>query len=58
MQSSKEEQRDKKAFLGDQFKVIEEDTRMGKLETPGNISRKDGYSKRQQWYGPNRIRRY
>ena len=33
MQSSKEEQRDKKAFLGDQFKVIEEDTRMGKLET-------------------------
>ena len=33
MQSSKEEQRDKKAFLSDQFKVIEEDNRMGKLET-------------------------
>ena len=30
MESSKEQQRDKKAFLSDQFKEIEEKNRMGK----------------------------
>ena len=30
MQSSREEPRDKKAFLSDQYKEIEEDDRMGK----------------------------
>ena len=32
MQSSKEEQGDKKDFLGDQFREIEENNRMEKLE--------------------------
>ena len=31
MQSSKEQQRDKKAFLSDQCKQIEENNRMGKI---------------------------
>ena len=46
--------RDKKAFLRDQCKEIEEDNRMGKT----NISCKDGLDKGQKWYGPNRSRRY
>ena len=57
--------RDKKAFLSNQCKEIEEDNRMGKtrdlsrkLEIPGNISCKDGLDKGQKWYGPNRSRRY
>ena len=45
---------DKKAFLSDQCKEIEENNRMGKT----NISRKDGLDKGQKWYGPNRSRRY
>ena len=45
---------DKKAFLSDQCKEIEEDNRMGKT----NISCKDGLDKGQKWYGPNRSRRY
>ena len=58
--------RDKKAFLSDQCKEVEENNRMGKTRdlfkkirhTKGNISCKDGLDKRQKWYGPNRSRRY
>ena len=58
--------RDKKAFLGDQCKEIEENTRMGKTRdlfkkikrNQGNISCKDGHNKGQKWYGPNRNRRH
>ena len=56
--------RDKKAFLSDQCKEIEENNRMGKAEISsrnwryqGNISCKDGLDKEQKWYGPNRSRR-
>ena len=58
--------RDKKAFLGDQCKEIEESNRMGKARDifqenktyQRNISCKDGHNKGQKWYGPNRSRRY
>ena len=57
--------RDKKAFLSDQCKEIEENNRMGKksdlfkkIRYQGNISCKDGHNKGQKWYGPNRSRRY
>ena len=57
--------REKKAFLRDQCKEIEENKRMGKtrdlfkkIRYQGNISRKDGLNKGQKWYGPNRSRRY
>ena len=58
--------RDKKAFLSDQCKELEENNRMGKTrdlfkkirDTKGNISCKDGLDKGQKWYGPNRSRRY
>ena len=57
--------RDKKAFLSDHCKEIEENNRSGileissrKLEIQGNISCKDGLDKGQKWYGPNRNRRY
>ena len=57
--------RDKKAFLRDQCKEIEENNRMGKLEIssrkleiPRELSCKDGLNKGQKWYGPNRSRRY
>ena len=56
--------RDKKAFLSDQCKEIEENNRMGKTRdlfkqvTQGNISCKDGLNKGQKWYEPNRSRRY
>ena len=58
--------RDKKAFLSDQCKEIEENNRIGKTrdlfkklrDTKGNISCKDGLNKGQKWYGPNRSRRY
>ena len=57
--------RDKKAFLSDQCKEIEENNRIERLEIssrkldiPGNISCKDGHNKGQKWYGPNRCRRY
>ena len=50
--------RDKKAFLGDQCKEIEENNRMGKtrdlfkkIKDLGNISCKDELDKRQKWYG-------
>ena len=57
--------RDKKAFLSDQCKEIEENNRMGmtrdllkKIRCQGNISCKDGHNKGQKWYGPNRSREY
>ena len=59
--------RDKKAFLSNQCKEIEENNRMGRLEISsrtleiprqGNISYKDGLNKGQKWYGPSRSRRY
>ena len=57
--------RDKKAFLSDQFKEIEENNRIGKtrdllkkIRDQGNISCKDGLDKGQIRYGPNRSRRY
>ena len=57
--------RDKKAFLSDQCKEIEENNRIGKtrdvfkkIRYQGNISCKDGLNKGQKWYGPNRSRRY
>ena len=58
--------RDKKTFLSDQCKQIEENNRMGKTkdlfkkirDDQGNISCKDGLNKGQKWYGPNRSRRY
>ena len=57
--------RDKKAFLSDQCKEIEENNRMGKMGSlqenqryQRNISCKDGLDKGQKWYGPNRSRRY
>ena len=58
--------RDKKAFLSDQCKEIEENNRMEKTrdlfkkirDTKGtNTSCKDGLNKGQKWYGPNRSRR-
>ena len=57
--------RDKKAFLSNQCKEIEENNRMGKIRDlfkkiryQGNISSKDGLDKGQKLYGPNRSRRY
>ena len=58
--------RDKKGFLSEQCKEIEEKkNRMGKtrdlikkIRDQGNISCKDGHNKGQKWYGPNRSRRY
>ena len=57
--------RDKKAFLSEQCKEIEENNRMGKtrdlfkkIRYQGNISNKDGHKKGQKWYGPNRSRTY
>ena len=55
--------RDKKGFLSDQGKEIEENNRMGKTRDlfkryQGNISCKDGHNKGQKWYGHNRSRRY
>ena len=53
-------ERDKKAFLSDQWKGIEESNRMGKTRDQenqryqGNISCKDGLNKGQKWYGPDR----
>ena len=58
--------RDKKVFLRDQCKEIEENNRMGKMRDlfkknqryQGNVSCKDGHNKGQKWYGLNRSRRY
>ena len=59
--------RDKKAFLSDGCKEIEENNRMRKTrdlfkkirDTKGIVHAcKEGLDKRQKWYGPNRSRRY
>ena len=59
--------RDKKAFLSDQGKEIEENNRMGKTrdlikkirDTKGTFHAKMGTIKEgQKWYAPNRSRRY
>ena len=58
--------RDKKVFLSDQCKEIEENNRMGKardffkkiIDTKGIFHAKNGLSKGQKWYGPNRSIRY
>ena len=60
--------RDKKAFLSDQCKEIEENNRVGKTrdlfkkirDTKGIFHAKlgDGHNKEQKWYGPSRSRRY
>ena len=57
--------RDKKAFLSEQCKVIEENNRMGKTidlfkeirKTKGIFHEKMG-TKEQKFYGPRRKRRY
>ena len=57
--------RDKKAFLSEQCKEIEENNRMGKTRScqenqryQWNIPCKDGHNKGQKWHGCNRSRRY
>ena len=57
--------RNKKAFLSDQCKEIEENNKMGKTRDPfKKISDTKetfhaiGHNKGQKWYGPNRSRRY
>ena len=58
--------RDKKAFLTDQCKEIEEKKKewerleicSRKLEVPREYFMQIGYNKGQKWYGPNRSRRY
>ena len=53
--------RNKKAFLNEQCKEIEENNRMGKTR---DVLRKlenfmqDGHNKGQKWYRPNRSRKY
>ena len=57
--------RDKKDFLSEQCKEIEENNTMGRLRSlqenqrhKRNISCKDRHNKGQKWYGPNKSRRY
>ena len=57
--------RDKKAFLSDQCKEVEENNRMGKtrdlfkkMRYQGNMLCKDGHNRGQKWYWPNRSRRF
>ena len=58
--------KDKKAFLSDQCKEIEENSRMGKAsdlvkkirDIKGTLHAKMGSIKVWKWYGPNRSRRY
>ena len=57
--------REKKAFLSDQYKEIEENNRMGKTrdlfkkirDTKGTFHA-DGLHKGQKWYASNRSRQY
>ena len=60
---------DKKTFISNQCKEIEDNNRMGKTRDlfkkswylpryQGKISCNDGHNKGQKWYGPNRSRRY
>ena len=66
MQFQRITRKDKKAFLSDQCKDIEENNRMGKTRDlfkkikrhQGNISCKDEHNKGQKWCGPKRSRRY
>ena len=56
--------RDKKDFVRDQYKEIEENNRMGKTrdvfkkirDTKGTFHAKIGIIKKQKWYGPNKSR--
>ena len=58
--------RDKKAFLKEQCKEVEGKNRMGKTrdlfktirDIKGTFHAKTGHNKGQNWYGPNRSRRY
>ena len=58
--------RDKKAFLSDQCKEIEENIQMGNTrdlfkkirDTKGTFHAKNGLDKGQKWYRSNRSRRY
>ena len=53
--------RDKKAFLSNHCKEIEENNRMGNQENQkykGNILCKDEHNKGHKYYRPNRSRRY
>ena len=57
--------RDKKAYLSEQCKQIEENNRIGKtgdffkkIRYQGNISCKDRHNEGQKHYRPNRSRRY
>ena len=58
--------RDRKAFLSDQYKQIEENNKMGKTrdlfkkirDTKGTFHAKMESIKGQKWYIPNRSRRY
>ena len=56
--------RDRKGFLSDQCKEIEENNRMGKTRNLFNKIRdtkgtcKNGHDKGQKWYGTNRSRRF
>ena len=51
--------RDKKGFLSDQCKEIEENNRMGKnRDLFKNIERYQGNNKERKQYGPNRSRRH
>ena len=58
--------RDKKAFLRDQPKEIQDNNRMGMTrdlfkkikDTKGTFHAKMGHNKGQKWYEPNRSRRY
>ena len=58
--------RDRKGFLSDQCKEIEENNRTGKTrdlfkkirDTKGKFHAKMGNSKGQKWYGRNRSRSY
>ena len=57
--------RDKKAFLSNHCKEIEENNRMAKTrdlkkigDTKGTLHATNGHNKGQKWYGPNRSRRY
>ena len=58
--------RDKKVFLSDQCKEIEENSKMGKTrdlfkkirDTKGTFHAKNGLNKGQKWYGPHRSRKY
>ena len=57
---------DKKTFLSDKCKEIEENSRIRKTrdlfkkirDTKRTFFCKDGLNKGQKWYGPNRSRRY